>query len=109
MLCTMALNECSMETGKPKKVSAADTNLDQLEWIRGSEPPKEGRYICLVDMDTVTLHEQQCDWIDGQWIAFGMPLRDMFKVVAWWPLPAKDPSPEWWYDMDDDEEDDDDD
>ena len=109
MLCTMALNECSMETGKPKKVSAADTNLDQLEWIRGSEPPKEGRYICLVDMDTVTLHEQQCDWSDGQWIAFGLPLRDMFKVVAWWPLPAKDPSPEWWYDMDDEEEDDDDD
>ena len=50
-----AAMELAMKQPKPVKESAADTNLDQLEWIRGSEPPKEGRYICLVDMDTVTL------------------------------------------------------
>ena len=59
------------------------------EWQRG-DPPHEGRYLCLVDLNTTRLHEQKCDYRDGQWLAFGSPIMDMFKVLAWWPLP-KDP------------------
>ena len=71
-----------------KNVPLNDTLLT-AEWQRG-DPPHEGRYLCLVDLSTTRLHEQKCDYRDGQWMAFGSPILDMFKVLAWWPLP-KDP------------------
>ena len=84
------------------QVSKPDTATPA--WNRDPEPPKEGRYLCLVDMNTTALHEQRCDWRGGMWHAFGMPLQDLFTVVAWWPLPEEAPHPEWWSGMDDDEE-----
>ena len=87
---------------------ASESNTAAPEWHREPKPPREGRYFCLVDMNTTTLHEQRCDWRDGQWYAFGMPLRDLFTVVAWWPLPPEAPHPEWWSGMDDDTEDEED-
>ena len=71
-----------------KNVPLNDTLLT-AEWQRG-DPPHEGRYLCLVDLNTTRLHEQKCDYRDGQWMAFGSPILDMFTVLAWWPLP-KDP------------------
>ena len=100
-----AAMEMAMKQPKPKKESAADTAAPA--WNRDPEPPKEGRYLCLVDMNTRTLHEQRCDWRGGMWYAFGMPLQDLFTVVAWWPLPEEAPHPEWWSGMDDDEEEED--
>ena len=78
------------QTGEPETVSAADTGLDP-EWIREPEPPQDGRYLCLVDMNTNTLHEQRCDWKNGQWYAYGQPLHDLFTVKAWWRLPCRQP------------------
>ena len=103
LLCTIALNAAADDTlRRPKSVSEPDTAAPA--WSRDPEPPKEGRYLCLVDMNTSTLHEQRCDWRGGMWYAFGMPLQDFFTVVAWWPLPEKAPHPEWWSGTGDDEE-----
>ena len=103
LLCTIALNDAADDALKRRKpVSEPDTATPA--WNRDPEPPKEGRYLCLVDMNTRTLHEQRCDWRGGMWYAFGMPLQDLFTVVAWWPLPEDAPHPEWWSGLDDDEE-----
>lgn len=74
------------------------------EWSRDAEPPAEGRYLCLVDMNTSTLHEQRCDWRDGAWYAFGHPVSELFQVLAWYPLPKEDPHPAWWLDADEEVE-----
>lgn len=73
-------------------------------WHREPEPPAEGRYLCLVDMNTATLHEQRCDWRDGAWYAYGQPIHDTFTVKAWWPLPKEAPTPSWWVEDEEEEE-----
>lgn len=75
---------------KPAAVSEPDTGL---EWKTG-EPTREGRYLCLVDMNTAKLHEQRCEWKGGQWLAYGQPIHELFSVKAWWPLP---PETLWMY------------
>ena len=102
MLCTIALNDEAVKAEAPEpKESTADT---AAEWQRTEIPPKEGRYLCLVDMNTTTLHEQRCDWKNGVWICYGQPIHDMFKVVAWYPLPEEAPRPRWWAQEIEDEE-----
>lgn len=102
MLCTIALNDEALKAEDPEpKESTADT---AAEWQRTDIPPKEGRYLCLVDMNTATLHEQRCDWKNGVWICYGQPIHDMFKVVAWYPLPEEAPRPRWWVQEIEDEE-----
>lgn len=70
---------------EPAAVPRPDTELD---WLTG-EPPHEGRYLCLVDMNTAKLHEQRCEWKGGQWLAYGQPIHELFSVKAWWPLPPE--------------------
>jgi hypothetical protein len=84
----------------PAAVPGSGTELD---WITG-EPPHEGRYLCLVDMNTGKLHEQRCEYRDGRWLAYGQPIHELFTVKAWWPLP---PETYWLYNHEPEEEDDD--
>ena len=59
-----------------------------LDWQTG-QPLDDGRYLCLVDMNTAKLHEQRCEFKDGQWLAYGQPIHELFSVKAWWPLPPE--------------------
>ena len=58
------------------------------EWHAGN-PQHDGRYLCMVDMQTNRLHEQRCDWKDGTWYVYGNPIHEMFKVVYWYQLPSR--------------------
>lgn len=71
----------------PENVPRMGT-LPAAEWQTG-DPPADGRYLCLVDMNTTKLHEQKCDRKDGAWFCYGSPIADMFTVEAWWPLPPE--------------------
>ena len=59
-----------------------------LDWQTG-QPLDDGRYLCLVDMNTGKLHEQRCEYRDGVWLAYGQPIHELFSVKAWWPLPPE--------------------
>ncbi len=59
-----------------------------LDWQTG-QPLDDGRYLCLVDMNTSKLHEQRCEYRDGKWLAYGQPIHEFFTVKAWWPLPPE--------------------
>lgn len=69
----------------PVKVSDPDTAPG---WKTG-EPPRDGRYLCLVDMGLMALSEQRCEWRDGQWYAYGNPVDGVFAVKCWYPLPPE--------------------
>lgn len=71
--------------GAPQIVSDPDT---EPGWKTG-EPPREGRYLCMVDMQQMTCSEMQLDYRDGVWHAFGSPVTRIMTVKAWYPLPAK--------------------
>jgi hypothetical protein len=83
-----ALSGAAMELARkkpepaPEEVSAAGTIPG---WSTG-EPKAEGRYLCTVDLGNKPA-EQKCDWKGGQWMAYGRPVDDVFKVIAWYPLP----------------------
>lgn len=73
------------------EVYMAASRLIDPAWMTG-DPPGDGRYLCLVDLDKGgfgDLHEQQLDLRDGVWLAYGRTIDDMFDVIAWWPLPRK--------------------
>ena len=74
------------------EVYMARSRVIAPDWMTG-DPPGDGRYLCLVDMDRAglpeTLHEQMLDRREGVWLAYGRGIEDMFDVVAWWPLPRK--------------------
>lgn len=72
--------------GEDREADIAEP-IEELPKWQTSDPPREGRYLCLVDMDTMKLHEQQCEWRGGAWYAYGSKIDDMFTVKAWWPLP----------------------
>lgn len=84
------------QPSRPAGVSDPDT---ELAFLTG-DPPHEGRYLCLVDMNTAKLHEQRCEWKGGQWLAYGQPIHELFSVKAWWPLP---PETLWLYNHEPDE------
>lgn len=94
-LSLVAIDELYRRLDADKKQNipqrAAPENLAELNWSTGA-PPREGRYLCLVDMKTSQLHEQKCDYQGGKWFAFGMDLDEMdYTVRAWWPLPPESP------------------
>ena len=74
-------DECGMRN--------AECGIKDAEWNWDEEPPKDGRYLCLIDMKAGKLHEAQCERTGGQWFAYGQPLDSTFKVEAWWPIPKK--------------------
>lgn len=90
------------EAPEPEPVPEADTGdedpdeeifilsskLPQGYWIEGT-PKTDGRYLCTVDLGLIKYSEQTCDYRDGEWMVYGRPVGDMFKVIYWWPLPDK--------------------
>ena len=96
MLSTIAINawisaqlrdEYEEEEAEAARVFKMDT---EPKWYEGDTPPREGRYLARVDMGEGSgVHEATCEWRGGSWSAFGGPLYEGMKVVAWWPLPEK--------------------
>ena len=72
--------------GGPPRASAPTDMVPT--WMNG-EPPRDGRYLCRIDMGLQTLHEQTCEYKDGAWSCFGRPIGEVGKVVSWWPLPER--------------------
>lgn len=109
---TAELFDCSTDfllgrTPDPEPAAAPESSGAAPDWSTGT-PPREGRYLCLVDMKTSQLHEQKCDYQGGKWFAFGMKLDEMdYTVRAWWPLPPESPFFHLTTDDADEEEDDD--
>lgn len=68
-------------------VSGLNTDATSV-WQQGT-PPLPGRYLCMVDLGTSHLHEQQCEWDGRSWSAYGRPVEDVFRIVFWVPLPAR--------------------
>lgn len=58
------------------------------EWRTG-EPPRDGRYLCKLDLGLNKPTEQSCEYKDGAWTAYGRPVADVGEVVGWWPLPDR--------------------
>jgi len=69
-----------------KNVPTVDTT--EPEFQTGT-PPRDGRYLCRVDMGLDKPHEQSCDYKDGAWSCFGRSVDEVGKVVSWWPLPDR--------------------
>ena len=92
MLCTIALNRTAMElytkAENDEDKDPAPAAVTDPEWHTG-DPEHDGRYLCMVDMQTNRLHEQRCDWKDGTWYVYGNPIHEMFKVVYWYQLPSR--------------------
>lgn len=72
--------------GGPPRASAPTDTVPT--WMTG-EPPRDGRYLCRIDMGLQSLHEQTCEYKDGAWSCFGRPIGEVGKVVSWWPLPER--------------------
>lgn len=70
---------------RPKK---AVPTVDTPEWRTGT-PPRDGRYLCRVDMGLNKPHEQTCEYKGGVWSCFGRPIDEVGKVMSWWPLPDR--------------------
>lgn len=86
---------------RPDGKLSIDGIYTALDWQTG-QPLDDGRYLCLVDMNTGKLHEQRCEYRDGVWLAYGQPIHELFSVKAWWPLP---PEMLWMYNHEPEEED----
>ena len=72
--------------GGPMRASAPTD--DKPTWFEG-EPPRDGRYLCRLDLGLNKPTEQSCEYKNGEWIAYGRPVADVGKVLGWWPLPEK--------------------
>lgn len=73
---------------KRRKKKAVPTVDTAPEWKTGT-PPRDGRYLCRVDMGLNKPHEQTCEYKGGVWSCFGRPIDEVGKVVNWWPLPDR--------------------
>lgn len=73
------------ETQAPRKMSDSDT---EAAWRQGT-PPRDGRYLCMVDIGTSRLHEQKCEYREGEWSCYGRPFSEIGTVEYWWPLPPE--------------------
>jgi len=73
------------KNGPPRASAPTDT---APTWQTG-EPPRDGRYLCRIDMGLQSLHEQTCEYKAGAWSCFGRPISEVGKVVSWWPLPER--------------------
>ena len=74
------------ERRKPKKTEPTMGIVP--DWQTG-EPTKDGRYLCRVDLGLQSLHEQTCEYKNGEWICYGRPVKEVGSVVSWWPLPER--------------------
>ena len=105
-LLDVSIDYLMLRTDDPNPCPDPDTAA--AGWSTG-DPPAEGRYLCTVDLGNKPA-EQKCDWKAGQWTAYGRPVDDVFKVIAWYPLPDGPYYPrEHWDEVAEEEEDDDDD
>lgn len=86
---------------RPDGKLSIDGIYTALDWQTG-QPLDDGRYLCLVDMNTGKLHEQRCEYRDGVWLAYGQPIHELFSVKAWWPLPPEKTL--WLYNHEPDED-----
>lgn len=76
-------------TEEKRRQKKAGPTVDAApEWKTGT-PPRDGRYLCRVDMGLDKLHEQTCDYKGGVWSCFGRPIGEVGEVVSWWPLPER--------------------
>ena len=108
LLCTIALNDAADGAREGRKtVSEQNTTIlaAPTDWSTG-DPPREGRYLCTVDLGNKPA-EQKCEWKDGQWMAYGRPVTDVFQVMAWYPLPDGPYYPKEYWDEGEDEEEED--
>ena len=83
---------CQIAVGMLADMIRRGDNEDEVSasWIAGDCPATPGRYLCLVDLGTTKLHEQQCEWDGDSWKCYGRPLDDFGRgVMYYWPLPAK--------------------
>lgn len=103
-LCTAAINRLGKnsawdgeepeeeEDGDPSPAGAGAPmarGAMEPEWMTG-DPPRIGRYFCLVDMGDTKPHENRCWWGDDGWSCYGTSLRkNGWKVIGWWPLPKE--------------------
>ncbi len=90
MLCSIALNRAWMaitnaDEDDEGEMSRSDTGP---AWQTGT-PPRDGRYLCMVDIGTSSLHEQKCEFQDGAWSCYGRPFDEIGTVEFWWPLPPE--------------------
>lgn len=89
MLAGIALNrEAIRLAGLPDRTGAVSKMDTEVEWKQGM-PPRNGRYLCMVDIGTTRLHEQKCDYRDGAWSCYGRPFDEIGTVEFWWPLPPE--------------------
>lgn len=93
------LEECDAAAAIYEDEDPAPAGADPA-WHDG-DPERDGRYLCMVDMQTSRLHEQRCDWKDGTWYVYGNPIHEMFKVVYWYQLPSRT---DFYIDTDEEEE-----
>lgn len=83
------LTEAAAAEEEPEKENVPGMGtMPEAAWQTG-DPAADGRYLCLVDLNTTKLHEQTCERRDGEWLCYGSPIAEMFTVVAWWPLPPR--------------------
>ena len=102
LLCTIALNAAADDAREGRKM-VSGSGHNPAGWSTG-DPPAEGRYLCTVDLGNKPA-EQKCDWKAGQWTAYGRPVDDVFKVIAWYPLPDGPYYPKaYWDEVDDADE-----
>ena len=90
LLCSIALNRAWMaivDAEDDGEMSESDAP-DEPAWRTGT-PPRRGRYLCRVDMQSTKPHEQRGDWDGERWTFYGMPLQDDWSVLGWWPLPRE--------------------
>ena len=63
------------------------------QWQTG-DPPRSGRYLCLVGGGKMGLMEHKMDFMADapdylQWKLFDAPLPRYLKIEGWWPVPEK--------------------
>ena len=80
------LTRVTVRARKPKNATPAVGTAP--EWKTG-EAPRDGRYLCRVDLGLQSLHEQTCEYKNGEWICYGRPVKEVGSVVSWWPLPER--------------------
>lgn len=86
--CRQAMvDEKARRNARPRRdVPAVGT---KPTWQTGT-PPRDGRYFARIDMQEGRIHETAAEYRGGNWFVFNSPLHLSFKVIGWWPLPAKE-------------------
>ena len=88
MLCSIALNRAWMAITDAEDDGTMSKSDTGPEWQTGT-PPRRGRYLARVDMQSTKPHEQRGDWDGEAWTFYGMKLQDDWSVLGWWPLPRE--------------------